>query len=106
MREKQQFLDNKGKFVDTLEYMKCMEIIKEFKTILYSSAALMFMTTVPIPPSTVYVGAVHAYGSGSGSAFTGELIISTDAAIITKQSRIAGILNFCKPFFIGIFSPR
>jgi hypothetical protein len=69
-RMKQQFLDNKGKFVDTMEYMKCQEIIKEFKTILYSSAALMFMSTIPIPQvlNIIIISLLGIYNAGCAIA--------------------------------------
>ena len=66
-RMKQQFLDNKGKFVDTMDYLKCQAIIKEFKTILYSMAGVMFATSLNLDEValTIFLAVVGIYNAYS-----------------------------------------
>ena len=64
-RMKQQFLDNKGKFVDTMEYLQCQEIVKEFKTIIYSMAGVMFATSLNLDEValTIFLSVVGLYNA-------------------------------------------
>ena len=66
-RMKQQFLDNKGKFVDTLEYMQAVEIIKEFKTIILSMAGVVLVTGVNTPKilEVIVLSLIGIYNAGS-----------------------------------------
>ena len=65
-RMKQQFLDNKGKFVDTMEFMQCQEVVKEFKTIMYSMAGVVFSTGIYMPEvvRTIFLSLLGIYNAG------------------------------------------
>ena len=69
-RMKQQFLDNKGKFTDTMEFLQCQEVIREFKTIIYSMAGVVFMTGLNIPDvlHTIFLSLIGIYNAGSALA--------------------------------------